>query len=81
MNHGGEGKSDTKSNVGATARVHAVAKAREVAVVKKTHRWTGDRNLEGELVGFASQPSVKAKEAEGIRNDPAVSSQSSRQMS
>lgn len=61
-------------DVGATAQVHAVARTREVAAVKKKHRWIGDIYLEIELVGFASQLNVEVEEAEGIRNDSSVSS-------
>ena len=39
--NGGKGKTDTESNIGANAQVHEVARTREVAVVKKRHRWIG----------------------------------------
>lgn len=63
-----EGKSDTKSNVGATAQVHAGARTRQVAVMKKSHSWIGDKYLEIELVGFTRQLKLEVEEAEGIRN-------------
>lgn len=57
----------TENDVGATSKVYAVTSIREVAMVKKGHRWTGDTHLE--VMGFSSQLNVEVEEAEEIRND------------